>query len=193
MSHLISLCSQKCSSGRLNRVVQWLYGECKCDGPVTDQTLEFRLALGIAKAGGIGCTYGDGLDAAAALCSLSEYCKQFHDKVMIKKVQARALGCVACFMLWGKELALNPGMTLQNGVLAPHISIVDEMIGLNGEQSIDLLSQAADLGDSFAAFNLSFFSRYIYGSQSINKAIELYQIAAEMGNTNAMFNLAIYQ
>ena len=106
MSHLISLCSQKCSSGRLNRVVQWLDGERKHENFEADQTLEVTLALDIAWAGHVGCASGDELDANVALSSLSENCKCCHRQGRRVEIQARALGHTARLIQWEREQAL---------------------------------------------------------------------------------------
>ena len=194
MSHLISLCSQKCSSGGLNRVVQWLNGECKCEESVTTQSLEVRLALNIARAGGIGCTSGDELDVIVALSSFSEWFEQHSHQRRIKEIQARALGCTACLLRWGRELAFcdSPTIADKQFSVSRDCSTIEEKMGLTAEQSVDLLSKAADMGDSSAMFNLSLFHfSNNDNEEDTKKAVELLQRASDNGWSSAMVNLAV--
>ena len=172
MSHLISLCSQKCSSGRLNRVVQWLDKECKRESLEADQTLEVTLALDIAWAGHIGCASGDELSAIMTLYRISKCSKQYHDKGRIKNIQARALGCTACLLIWGRELALSDSlMTIRIHFLLrdTECSTREEMTDLTTGQSVDSLSQAATIGNSCVVFNLNTLVMNDHGSRSKKK------------------------
>ena len=194
MSSLISLCSQKCSSGRSNRVVQWLDKECIQDSPA-DQALEFRLALDIAKAGGIGCASGDEIDALNTPFRLSKHCKQYSDQGKMKEIMARALGCTACLMLWGREVAFcdSPKNTDKRFLVSwAHCNTIEEKMGLVAGQSVGLLTQAAIMGDSFAEFYLGvFFFCNHDNEEGKKKAIELIKRASDNGCISAMVNLAV--
>ena len=160
MSQFISLTFQNGSSGELNRVVQWLDDECEHVKHEIVRSLEVRNALSIARAGGIGCAPGDELDALTTLFRFSEHCKQYSDQGKMKEIRARALGCAACLMLWGRELAFcdSPKNTDKRFLVSwAHCNTIEEKMGLVAGKGVGLLSQAADMCDSFAEFYLGLF------------------------------------
>ena len=96
MSHVVSLCSQRCTCGRLTRNLTWLENECEERNACG--VMEMRLALDIAWAGCIGCGCGDELDAFAALNSLSECDDKSEDHRKCETMKGRALACAASFL-----------------------------------------------------------------------------------------------
>ena len=87
---VVSLCSQRCASGRLTRSLQWLVKECE-DESVCG-VAEMRLALDIAWAGCIGCGCGDELDALAALSHWNEYDDKSQEPVTVSRHQQMLVG-----------------------------------------------------------------------------------------------------
>ena len=190
----ISLCSQKSLSGRLNRVVRWLDRGFKHERSETDQTLEVRLALIIAWAGCIGCASDEELDVLAAFHRLIRCCEQRDNHGRIQEIHARALGCTACFLRWGRELGIcDPLGLFKKKILVPytHCSAIEEKMSLTAGNCIDEFIHAAAIGDSFALFNLGILCFCVNGDKrNEKKAIELWKQASDMGNTDAMVYLA---
>ena len=156
--------------------------------------MDMRLALAIARAGSIGCSSGDALDALAALSSLCECSEEGEDSVN-GKMKGRALGCAACLARWGRPLAfLDSFDVVSNQAMSSdtRFSEIEQLLGLTPAQSIEQLIQAAALGDSFATTNLSICSWHGHVlPQSLGNSVQLLQQAAGTGNAHAMFNLAV--
>ena len=193
MSRALSLCSQRCASGRLTRCLHWLEKECE-HGSVCG-VMEVRLALDIIRALCIGCGCGDQLDALTTLSSLSIYDDKSEDHGKYEKMKGRALACTAFFLRREKELAfLNHPQRMKDELNRGNItySSLQERLDITSTQSTLMLTQAAEIGDPFALFNLA----VCYGngdgvSKDKKKAIELCQRAADMGNVDAMNKLGL--
>ena len=189
----MSLCSQRCTCGRLTRSLHWLEKECE-DGIVCG-VKEVRLALGISWVGCIGCGCGDDLDALTALSSLCECDDKGNDKEKSDKIKGRALACTACCLRWGKEMTpFDSLLNSQDETLTVNTRLfpIDCLLGFTVAQSMKLLTQAVEIGDSFALERVNsccFAGHVLPRNEEIS--VKLYQKAAEMGNTNAMVNLAL--
>ena len=102
MSRFVSLCSQRCTSGKIIRTLRWLEKECENRGACG--VMETRLALDIARAGCIGCGRGDEIDALAVLSHWSERDDKSGDQGKNEKMKGRALACTAFLLRWGKTM-----------------------------------------------------------------------------------------
>ena len=184
MSRFISLCSQRCTSSRLNRSLRWLESECK-DGIVCGM-MEVRLALGIARTWCIGCGCGDELDALVALSSLCKYDEKSGDQEKVKEMKGRALACTASFLRWGKEMTLLNPLNIFTVVMMAIFTCPSQIecsLGFTATQIMRMLLQAVEIGDSPASLVLGVcFFGGLCVSQGKKKAIELFQRAADTVN-----------
>ena len=193
MSRFVSLSSQKCASGRLARCLQWLEKECE-DGCACGM-MEVRLALVIARVERIGCGCDEKLDALTALNSLSECDDKIEDQEKAEEMKGRVLACAASFLQQEKESSLLNFLLRNKDELNGceiHDPSLQEILDIIQTQSMPLLTQAAEIEDPFALFDLGLCYEKGDGvPQDKKKAIELLQKAAEMGNTDAMNKLGV--
>ena len=150
MSRDLSLCSQRCASGRLIRSLHWLEKECEHESVCG--VMEVRLALDIAWAGCIGRGCGDELDALAALSHWSEYDDKSGDQGKSEKMKGRALACTAFFLQWGKTMPFDDSMDGQKADQTD--SVLQERLGFQATKLIKLLVKGVTMGDPFAVLHL---------------------------------------
>ena len=189
MSRFLSLSSQRSSCGALTRCVSCLESLCADDG--ASGMNEVGLALSISRACSIGCSSVDPLDSITSLRRMSE-CdeRNWGDKSTVM-VKGRALGIASCLIRWGKHLSTNV-LFKQTWSTSTECSQIEQFLGLTPGQTIELLKQAADLGDSFAVFILGMCSWYGHVvPQNKEDSVKLYQQASDLGDSDAMFSLAI--
>ena len=188
MSRLLSLCSQRCSCGKLTRCVECVgmeYNDCGAEG-----MMEVRVVLLISRAASISCSFCDPLDSLTRLteCDEQDGCDE-----NVKKMKARALGYASCLIRWGKHMShpdLLKLLETQANTHDPQCSAIEQRLGSTPTQTIELLKQAADLGDSFALESLgacSFHGHVL--PQNKENSVRLFQQASDLGNTDAMVNL----
>ena len=100
MSRAVSLCSQRCTCGRLTRSLHWL--EKECENVNVCGMMEIRLALNIAWVGRVGCGCGDELDALAALSSLSVCDDKSGDQKKKREDERTGIGMYCFLFAMGK-------------------------------------------------------------------------------------------
>ena len=165
--------------------VEWLGSECNdCDA---EGMMEVQLALGIA------CSCPS-LDSLASLASLSECNRQDEYDKVANKMKGRALALTSCFIRWGKYITFPDLFNMlknQGNTSNSQCSEIEQRLGFTPAQTIRLLKQASDLGDSFAvaiSSVCSFYGHFV--PQSIEDHKRLLQTAANMGNSDAIVFLA---
>ena len=150
MSRFVSLCSQRCTCGRLPWCLHWLENECEHENVCG--VMELRLALDIARIGCIGYGCGDQLDALAALRHLSECDDKSGDQGKSEKVKGRALACTAFFLRWGQRMTFDDLMDVQKADQSE--SVHQERPEFQATKFIKLLTMAAMIGDPFSMLHL---------------------------------------
>ena len=99
MSRLVSLCSQKCASGRTTRVVEWLsYDNDECQSQKDNWMSEVRFARTLSHRG-IGCATKGKQDTLKEMLDIIESNKQDCRNETVDKIAVRALGCTGSFFL----------------------------------------------------------------------------------------------
>ena len=191
MSRFLSLSSQRSSCGRLTRCVSCLESLCAGDGEVVGMN-EVGLALSILRAFSIGCSSVEPLDSLAEIFSFNE-CDERDGNV--KMVKGRALGIASCLIRWEKHLSANDLWNAMNKQANPRyteLSPIEKTVSLTVAQTMKLLIQASDLGDSFTVFILGMCSWFGHAvPQNKEESVKMYQQAANLSNSQAMFNLAV--
>ena len=152
-----------CQRSKIGRLGRALYGEEE-----KYEENDRKAARCVGELYGVGLAIGDDYDRFAVLMSIAKSHRKrlIDDKDNERKEVARAQCCVA---LWNLE---------QEGETPT-------------EETIKMLQDCCDKGDSFAIYNLALY--YAKGEgvpQNYEKAIELLERASSMGNATAMNNLA---
>ena len=124
----------------------------KCDDCGAEGMMEVRLALLISHAASFSCSR-DPLDSLSSLASLIDCDEQGGDDGNVKTMKARALALTSCLIRWGKHLPypdLLNTLKTQANTHDPNCSALEQRLGITPTQTIGLLKQASDRGDSFA-------------------------------------------